>query len=80
MCTLSTHCDQATLTYISRSINCVIPYLSVFLSNFKKHLKMHLMVEWLFLAVTWGCLRFVIVVFPDHTYLLFLPQNYVAFV
>ena len=31
------------------------------------------MVEWLFLAVPWGCLRFVIVVFPDHTHLLFLP-------
>ena len=25
------------------------------------------MVERLFLAVPWGCLRFVIVVFPDHT-------------
>ena len=32
----------------------------------------HVMVEWLFLAVPWGCLRFVIVVFPDHTHLLFL--------
>ena len=30
------------------------------------------MVEWLFLAVPWGCLRFVIVLFPDHTHLLFL--------
>ena len=30
------------------------------------------MVEWLFLAVPWGCLRFVIVVFRDHTHLLFL--------
>ena len=29
------------------------------------------MVEWLFLSVSWGCLRFVIVVFPDHTLLLF---------
>ena len=29
------------------------------------------MAEWLFLAVPWGCLRFVIVVFPDHTHLLF---------
>ena len=29
------------------------------------------MVEWPFLAVPWGCLRFVIVVFPDHTHLLF---------
>ena len=30
------------------------------------------MVERLFLAVPWSCLRFVIVVFPDHTHLLFL--------
>ena len=29
-------------------------------------------VEWFFLAVPWGCLLFVIVVFPDHTHLLFL--------
>ena len=27
----------------------------------------------LFLAVPWGCLQFVIVVFPDHTHLLFYP-------
>ena len=30
------------------------------------------MVEQLFLAVPQGCLRFVIVVYPDHTHLLFL--------
>ena len=29
------------------------------------------MVERLFLAVQQGCLRFVIVVFPDHTHFLF---------
>ena len=29
-------------------------------------------VEQLFLVVPWGCLRFVIVVFPDHAHLLFL--------
>ena len=33
------------------------------------------MVGRLFLAVPRGCLRFVIVVFPDHTHLLFLVQN-----
>ena len=33
------------------------------------------MVEWLFLAVPRGCLRFVIVVFPDHTHLLFLTEH-----
>ena len=26
------------------------------------------MVEWLFLAVSWDCLRFVNVLFPDHTH------------
>ena len=34
-----------------------------------------LMVERLFLAVPRGCLQFVIVVFPDHTLLLFLYEN-----
>ena len=33
------------------------------------------MVEGLFLAVPRGCLRFVIVVFPDHTHLLFLIDS-----
>ena len=37
------------------------------------------MVEQLFLPVPRGCLRFVIVVFPDHTHLLFLiPHNKMA--
>ena len=31
-------------------------------------------VVWLFLAVPWVCLQFVIVVFPDHTHLLFLLE------
>ena len=33
------------------------------------------MVERLFLVVPRGCLQFVIVVFPDHTHLLFLIQS-----
>ena len=33
------------------------------------------MVERLFLAVPRGCLQFVIVVFPDHTHLLFFTCN-----
>ena len=32
------------------------------------------MAERLFLAVPQGCLQFVIVVFPDHTHLLFLSK------
>ena len=34
------------------------------------------MVQWLFLAVPWGCLRFVTVVFSDHTHLLFLNHYF----
>ena len=34
------------------------------------------MVEWLFFAVPWVCLQFVIVVFPDHTHLLFLTGKW----
>ena len=33
------------------------------------------MVVWLFLAVLWVCLQFVIVVIPDHSYLLFLHMQ-----
>ena len=31
-------------------------------------------VVWLFLAAPWVCLHFVIVVYPDHTHLLFLYE------
>ena len=31
-----------------------------------------MIVVWFFLTVSWVCLRFVIVVFPDHTQLQFL--------
>ena len=38
------------------------------------------MAEWVFLTVPWGCLLFVIVVFPDHTHLLFFYSiNYNLF-
>ena len=33
-----------------------------------------LMVVWFFLVVPWVCLLFVIVVFPDHTHLLFFRK------
>ena len=30
-----------------------------------------MIVVWLFLTVPWFCLKFVIVIFPDHTHLIF---------
>ena len=38
------------------------------------------MAERLFLAVPRGCLQFVIVVFPDHTHLLFLMQKFMKLI
>ena len=35
-------------------------------------------VEWLFLTVPWDCLWFVIVLFTDHTHLLFLLDIFAA--
>ena len=35
-----------------------------------------MLVEWLFLSVPWLCQQFVIVIFPDHTDLLFLGVIY----
>ena len=35
-----------------------------------------LMVVWLLLVVPWVCLLFAIVVFPNHTHLLFLGSEY----
>ena len=34
-----------------------------------------MLVERLFLGVSWGCLRFVIVVFPDHTHTIFFIMH-----
>ena len=36
-------------------------------------------VVWLFLAVPWVCLQFVVVIFPDHTRLLFLKVAFHQF-
>ena len=38
------------------------------------------MVGWLFLAVPRGCLRFVSVLFPDHTHLLFVFLSLLLYV
>ena len=41
------------------------------LNNFSLSSWCVVIVVWLFLTVSWVCLQFVIVVFPDHTHLLF---------
>ena len=38
-----------------------------------------MVVGWLFIAMLWGCLRFVIVVFPGHARLLFFTSSVTTF-
>ena len=70
VCNCSRFC--CTLLYVHSSIAIILMgkrelVALLYLSSWRL-----VMVERLFLAVPWGCLRFVIMVFPDHTHLLFL--------
>ena len=68
VCNCSMFC--CTLLYVHSSIAIILmgkKELVALLNLISWYL---VMVERLFLAVPWGCLRFVIVVFPDHTHLL----------
>ena len=65
-----------TLLYVHSSIAIILMWKRelIALLNFSSWCLV--MVERLFLAVPRGCLQFVIVVFPDHTHLLFLLFTY----
>ena len=69
VCNCSMFCY--TLLYVHSSIAIILIGKRELVALLKMSSWCLVMVEWLFLAVAWGCLRFVIVVFPDHTYLLF---------
>ena len=59
-----------TLLYVHSSIAIILMGKSELVALLNLSSWCLVMVEWLFLAVSWGCLRFVIVVFPDHAHLL----------
>ena len=61
-----------TLLYVHSSIEIILTGKRELVALLNLSSLCLVMVERLFLAVPWGCLRFVIVVFPDHTHLLFL--------
>ena len=60
-----------TLLYVHSSIAIILIGEKELVALFNLSSWCLVMVEWLFLTVPWGCLRFVIVVFPYHTHLLF---------
>ena len=69
VCNCSMFC--CTLLYVDSSIAIILMGKRELVALLKSFWCL-VMVERLFLAVPWGCLRFVIVVFPAHTHLLFL--------
>ena len=65
-----------TLLYVHSSIAIILMGMRELVALLNLSSWCVVMVEWLLLAVPWGCLWFVILVFPDHTHLLFLiDQN-----
>ena len=74
VCNCSVLC--CTLLYVYSSIAIILMGKRELLALLNLSSWCLVMVEWLFLAVPWGCLQFVIVVFPDHTQLLFLVTGF----
>ena len=70
VCNCSMFC--CTLLYVHSSIAIVLMGKRELIALLNLSSWCLVMVERLFLAVPRGCLQFVIVVFPDHTHLLFL--------
>ena len=70
VCNCSMFC--CTLLYVHSSIAIILMGKRELIALLNLSSWCLVMVERLFLAVPQGCLRFVIVVFPDHTHLLFL--------
>ena len=70
VCNCSMFC--CTLLYVLSSIAIILMGKRELIALLNLSSWCLVMVERLFLAVPRGCLQFVIVVFPDHTHLLFL--------
>ena len=75
VCNCSMFC--CTLLYVLSSIAIILMGKRELIALLNLSSWCLVMVERLFLAVPRGCLQFVIVVFPDHTHLLFLKIIYI---
>ena len=78
-CHLTMHYPESmfccTLLFVHSSIAIILMWKRELITLLNLSSWCPVMVERLFLAVPRGCLQFVIVVFPDHTHLLFLVLN-----
>ena len=73
VCDCSMFC--CTLLYVHSSIAIILMGKRELIALLNLSSWCLMVVERLFLAVPRGCLQFVIVVFPDHTHLLFLQNG-----
>ena len=73
VCNCSMFC--CTLLYVHSSIASILMNKRELVALLSLSSWCLVMVELLFLEVPWVCLQFVIVVFPDHTHLLFFLVN-----
>ena len=73
VCNCSMYC--CTLLYVHSSIAIILMGKRELIALLNLSSWCLVMVERLFLTVPGGCLQFVIVVFPDHTHLLFFKTH-----
>ena len=78
VCNCSMFC--CTLLYVHSSIAIILMGKRELIALLNMSSWCLVMVERLFLAVPRDCLQFVIVVFPDHTHILFLQQCFLFWV
>ena len=76
VCNCSMFC--CTLLYVNSSIAIILKGKRELIALLNSSSWCLMMVERLFLAVPRGCLQFVIVVFPDHTHLLFFMRHRIS--
>ena len=69
VCNCSIFC--CTLLYVHSSFSIILMGKRELVALLSLSSWCNVIVVWLFLAVPWVCLQFVILVFPDHTHLLF---------
>ena len=64
-----------TLLYVHSSIAIILMGKRELIALLSLSSWILIIVLWLFLTVPWVCLQFVIVIFSDHTHLLFLTET-----
>ena len=66
---------SCVLRYVHSSFDYILMGMREFVSLFSLFSWCFVIVAWLFLLIPWVCLQVVIVVFPDHTHLLFIYKS-----